>query len=156
MRVGPFAFRYQGNGANPCQYIDTTRKAIDCATTLPLYFYDSAPPRRQSANRGSTVVTQPNVHGPIQTKKRNKKMDQPQREIYCLAGVELSASCDSCREPVYPLHPRKFQRYFLPGLSLSSYSSTSVLTEWLYSIYNETLQQTFRPLLSKLSKTRQI
>jgi len=36
MRVGPFAFRYQGNGATPCQYIDTTRNAIDCATTLPL------------------------------------------------------------------------------------------------------------------------
>jgi len=31
--VGPFAFRYQGNGAIPCQYVDTTRKAIDCATT---------------------------------------------------------------------------------------------------------------------------
>jgi len=36
MRAGPFAFRYQVNGATPCQYIDTTRKAIDCATTLPL------------------------------------------------------------------------------------------------------------------------
>ena len=36
IRVGPFAFRYQGNGATPCQYIDTSRKAIDCATTLPL------------------------------------------------------------------------------------------------------------------------
>ena len=35
MRVGPFAFRYQGNGAIPCQYIDTTQKAIDRATTLP-------------------------------------------------------------------------------------------------------------------------
>jgi len=23
----------------PCQYIDTTQKAIDCATTLPLSFY---------------------------------------------------------------------------------------------------------------------
>jgi len=34
--VSLFAFRYQGNGAIPCQYIDTTRKAIDCATTLPL------------------------------------------------------------------------------------------------------------------------
>jgi len=34
--VGPFAFRYQGNGATPCQYVDTTRKTIDCATTLPL------------------------------------------------------------------------------------------------------------------------
>jgi len=32
----PFAFRYQGNGATPCQYIDTTRKVIDCATTLLL------------------------------------------------------------------------------------------------------------------------
>jgi len=31
-RVGPFAFLYQGNGATPCPYIDTTRKAIDCAT----------------------------------------------------------------------------------------------------------------------------
>jgi len=36
MGVGPFAFRYQGNGATPCQDIDTTRNAIDCATTLPL------------------------------------------------------------------------------------------------------------------------
>jgi len=36
MGVCPFAFRYQGNGATPCQYIDTTQKAIDCATTLPL------------------------------------------------------------------------------------------------------------------------
>ena len=25
-----------GKGSSPCQYIDTTRKAIDCATTLPL------------------------------------------------------------------------------------------------------------------------
>ena len=32
MRVGRFAVRYQGNGATPCQYIDITRKAIDCAT----------------------------------------------------------------------------------------------------------------------------
>jgi len=29
-------FRYQGNGANTCQYIDATRKATDCAITLPL------------------------------------------------------------------------------------------------------------------------
>jgi len=36
MGVGPVAFRYQRNGATPCQYIDTTRKAIDCTTTLPL------------------------------------------------------------------------------------------------------------------------
>jgi len=36
MRVGPFAFRYQGNGATRYQYIDTTRKAIDCTTTLLL------------------------------------------------------------------------------------------------------------------------
>jgi len=36
MEVGPFAIRHQGNGATPCQYIDTTWKAIDCATTLPL------------------------------------------------------------------------------------------------------------------------
>jgi len=35
MRVAPFAFRYQGNGAIPCQYTHTTRKAIECAT-LPL------------------------------------------------------------------------------------------------------------------------
>jgi len=37
MGIGPFAFRYQGNGATPCQYIDTLeRQLIDCATTLPL------------------------------------------------------------------------------------------------------------------------
>jgi len=30
------AFRHQGKGATPWQYIDTTRKAIDCATTSPL------------------------------------------------------------------------------------------------------------------------
>jgi len=35
MRVCLLAFRYQGNGDTPCQH-DTTRKAIDCATTLPL------------------------------------------------------------------------------------------------------------------------
>jgi len=29
---GRFAFRCQGNRATPCQYIDTTRKAFDCAT----------------------------------------------------------------------------------------------------------------------------
>jgi len=38
--VGPFAFRYQGNGGTPCQYIDTTQKAIDCATTLPVTVFD--------------------------------------------------------------------------------------------------------------------
>jgi len=27
MRVGPFVFRYQRNGATPGQYIDTTQKA---------------------------------------------------------------------------------------------------------------------------------
>jgi len=36
MGVGPFAFSYQGNGATPCQYIDTTRKTVDCATTVLL------------------------------------------------------------------------------------------------------------------------
>jgi len=36
MGVAPFAFRYQANGATPCQYIDTTRKAFDCTTTLLL------------------------------------------------------------------------------------------------------------------------
>ena len=36
MRVGPCAFRCQGNGATACQYIDTTRNATECATTLPL------------------------------------------------------------------------------------------------------------------------
>jgi len=39
MRAGPFAFRYHGNGATPSQYIDTTRKAIDCSTTLMLRFF---------------------------------------------------------------------------------------------------------------------
>jgi len=28
-----------GKGSSPCQYIDTTRKAIDCTTTLPLTFF---------------------------------------------------------------------------------------------------------------------
>ena len=40
--VGPFAFRSNGNGATPCQYIDTTRKAIDCATTLQLTAFNLA------------------------------------------------------------------------------------------------------------------
>ena len=34
--VGQFEPRFQEKGSSPCQYIDTTRKAIDCATTLPL------------------------------------------------------------------------------------------------------------------------
>ena len=36
MGVGPFAFRYRRKRSYPCQYIDTTRKAMDCATTLLL------------------------------------------------------------------------------------------------------------------------
>ena len=33
--------KISGERVVPCQYIDTTRKAIDCATTLPLNFvYD--------------------------------------------------------------------------------------------------------------------
>jgi len=36
LRSDIIAFRYQGNGATSSQHIDTTRKAIDCATTLPL------------------------------------------------------------------------------------------------------------------------
>ena len=34
--VGHLEPRFQGEGIVPCQYIDTTRKAIDCATTLRL------------------------------------------------------------------------------------------------------------------------
>ena len=36
MGVSPFAFRCRRKRSYPCQYIDTTRKAIDCATTLLL------------------------------------------------------------------------------------------------------------------------
>ena len=35
-RVGQFEPRYQGKGSSPYQNVDTTRKAIDCATTLLL------------------------------------------------------------------------------------------------------------------------
>jgi len=39
--AGPFARRYQGHRPTLCLYTDTTRKAIDCATTLPLtVFYN--------------------------------------------------------------------------------------------------------------------
>jgi len=31
-----FSQDFRGKGSSPCQYIDTTRKAIDCGTTLPL------------------------------------------------------------------------------------------------------------------------
>jgi len=34
--VGHVEARFQGERVVPCQYIDTTRKTIDCATTLPL------------------------------------------------------------------------------------------------------------------------
>jgi len=34
--VGQFQPRFQGKESSPCQYIDTTQKAIDCGTTLPL------------------------------------------------------------------------------------------------------------------------
>jgi len=30
---------FRGKGSSPCQYIDITRKAIDCATTLPLTIF---------------------------------------------------------------------------------------------------------------------
>ena len=41
MRVAPFAFRYQENGATPCQYIDTTRKANWLHYNLPLTVFIS-------------------------------------------------------------------------------------------------------------------
>jgi len=31
--------RFQGKGSSPCQYVDTTRKAIDCAKTLLLIVF---------------------------------------------------------------------------------------------------------------------
>ena len=34
--VGRLESRFHGKGVVPCQHIDNTRKAIDCATTLPL------------------------------------------------------------------------------------------------------------------------
>jgi len=34
--VGHLEPRFQGEVVAPCQYIDITRKAIDCATTLPM------------------------------------------------------------------------------------------------------------------------
>jgi len=34
--VGHLEARFQGKGSSPCQYIDTTPKAIECSTTLPL------------------------------------------------------------------------------------------------------------------------
>ena len=34
--VGHLEPKFQGEGVVPCQYIDTTRKAIDCAKTMPL------------------------------------------------------------------------------------------------------------------------
>jgi len=33
---GSVSAKISGGKVVPCQYIDTTRKAIDCATTLPL------------------------------------------------------------------------------------------------------------------------
>jgi len=36
--VGHLEPRFQGKWSSPCQYIDTTRKAIDCATTLLMTF----------------------------------------------------------------------------------------------------------------------
>jgi len=36
--LGVGANIFRGKGSSPCQYIDTTRNAIDCATTLPPTF----------------------------------------------------------------------------------------------------------------------
>jgi len=35
-KLGHLEPRFQGKGSSPWQYVDTSRKAIDCATTLPL------------------------------------------------------------------------------------------------------------------------
>jgi len=40
--AGKFEPTYQANGATPCQYIDTNRKAIDCDATLPLTIFMAA------------------------------------------------------------------------------------------------------------------
>jgi len=46
--VGHLQPRFLGKGSPPCQYIDTTRKAIDCATTLPLTFLANVNSRSRS------------------------------------------------------------------------------------------------------------
>jgi len=37
--VGHLEPKFQGEGSSPCQYIDDTRKAIDCAKTLKLTIF---------------------------------------------------------------------------------------------------------------------
>jgi len=37
--VGNFEPRFQGKGSSVCQYIDTTRKVVDCTITLLLQFF---------------------------------------------------------------------------------------------------------------------
>jgi len=37
--VGHLEPKFQGEGSSPCQYIDATRKAIDCAKTLKLTIF---------------------------------------------------------------------------------------------------------------------
>ena len=43
---------FRGKGSSPCQYIDTTRKAINCATTLPLTVFTA----RRNARIASAVL----------------------------------------------------------------------------------------------------
>jgi len=116
MRVGPFAFRYQGNGATPCQYIDTTRKA----TALQLCNWTSF---SISCGWGAT-------------RQNMSKLAAFRR------GRSFGAKISGGRghPPANILIPLERQ---LTALQLC---------RWHF-LYNETLQQTFRPVLSKLSKT---
>ena len=51
--VGHLDQGFRGKGSFPCQYIDITRKAIDCATSLPLTVFITA----RNARIASAVLT---------------------------------------------------------------------------------------------------
>jgi len=105
MGVGPLAFRYQGNGATPCQYIDTTRKAIDCATTLPLTVFIT----RRPASADSTARRQFQATGqPVSRTQASDAMTSrlPRYESKCVQRRYFQCGLSLCvqisRERSYP------------------------------------------------------
>ena len=113
MRDAAFAFIYQGNGATPCQYIDTTRKATDCATTLCWQFLYNETLQQTSRPLLSKLVwktTNLGIWSPIL-----RKLGAAQNLGWWLVG-----------KPVYDfLFILNFFRYLLP---LRRYKSKCVKT----------------------------
>jgi len=174
------AFRYQGNGATPCQYIDTTRKAIDkhynfatasfyimklCSRLFVLYCWNCPNDYKYryfipiSRKLGATVETWLMARW----KARVEFLLSVSELLFPSLAVEALQG-KMCQNSLPSGGGRSLGAYISGGrtcppanilIPLERQLIVLQLCCWQF-LYNETLQQNFHPVLSKLFKRRQI